>query len=82
MLDFTLSIFGRGPADKATYQISKTWAFWFQTGRFLKVFPIWFYVKHVNPGAGPFLPQGYNFNNFGISLLGKAAYQISKTWVF
>ena len=26
--------FGRGPLDEATYQISKTWAFWFQTRRF------------------------------------------------
>ena len=32
--------FGRGPLDDAIYQISKTWAFWFRTRRFLKVLPI------------------------------------------
>ena len=36
---YILNIFGNAPLDEATYQTSKTWAFWFQTG-FLKVFPI------------------------------------------
>ena len=31
---------GRGPLDKVVYQISKGWAFLFQTRRFFKVFPI------------------------------------------
>ena len=26
-----LNNFGSGPLDEATYQISKTWTFWFQT---------------------------------------------------
>ena len=30
--------FGRGPLDEAIYQISKTWAFWFQIRRFYSVF--------------------------------------------
>ena len=33
---YNLKNFGRGPLDEATYQISKTWAFWFQTRRFFK----------------------------------------------
>ena len=47
--------------DEATYEISKTWAFWFQSRRFLKVFPMLVYVKHVGPWAGPFLVQGLQF---------------------
>ena len=35
---YNLNNLGRGTLDEATYQISRTWAFWFQT-RFLKVFP-------------------------------------------
>ena len=35
---YNLNNLARGPLDEARYQISKTWAFWFQT-RFLKVFP-------------------------------------------
>ena len=31
---YNLNKFGRGPLDEATYQISKMWAFWFQTKRF------------------------------------------------
>ena len=34
---YNLNNFGNGPSGEATYQISKTWAFWFQI-RFLKVF--------------------------------------------
>ena len=30
--------FGRGPLGEAIYQISKTWAFWFQIRRFFSVF--------------------------------------------
>ena len=40
---YNLSNLARDPLDNATYQISKTSAFWFQT-RFLKVFPIRVYV--------------------------------------
>ena len=35
---YNLNNFGNVPLGKATYQISKTWAFWFQTRRFLKIF--------------------------------------------
>ena len=35
---YNLNNFGNGQLGEATYQISKTWAFWFQTRRFLKVF--------------------------------------------
>ena len=31
-----LNNFWNGPLDEATYQISKSWAFWFQTRRFFK----------------------------------------------
>ena len=34
--------FGRGPLDEAIYQISKTWAFWFQIRRFFQ-----FSVKQI-----------------------------------
>ena len=34
-----LNNLGRGLLDKAVYQISKAWAFWFQKGSVLKVFP-------------------------------------------
>ena len=37
------------------------WPFWFQSRRFLKVFPMLVYVKHVGPWAGPFLNQGLQF---------------------
>ena len=33
---YNLNNFSRGPLDEATYQISKTCAFWFQTRRFFK----------------------------------------------
>ena len=53
-----LNNFGRGPLDEATYQISKTWTFWFQSRRFLKVFPMLVYVENVGPWVGPFLAPG------------------------
>ena len=43
---YNLNNLGRGPLDEATDQISKTWAFWFQSRRFLNVFPMLVYVKH------------------------------------
>ena len=39
-----LNNLGRGLLDKATYQISKALAFWFQSRRFLKVFPMLVYM--------------------------------------
>ena len=42
---YNLKNFGNGPLSEATYQITKTSAFWFQTRRFLKVFPMLVYVK-------------------------------------
>ena len=35
---YNLNNLGRGTLDEATYQISKTGAFWFLTRRFLKFF--------------------------------------------
>ena len=67
-----LNNLGRGPQGQAMYQISKAWAFCFQTWRFLKCFPI----------SDHFLSQGHNLNNLGRSLLDGATYQISKTWAF
>ena len=46
---YKLNNLGRGPLDEAMYQITKTPAFWFQIRRFLKVFSIEVYVKHVSP---------------------------------
>ena len=43
-------------------------------------FPILAYVKHVTPGAGPFLAQGPNLNKLGRGLLGDATYQISRLY--
>ena len=40
--------------------------------------PISAYVKHANPGAGHFLPQGYYLNKLGRGLLDDASYQISR----
>ena len=37
---YNLNNLVRDPLDKAVYKISKTWAFWFRTSRFLKAFPI------------------------------------------
>ena len=42
------------------------------------VFPLYAYVKHVTPGARPFLAPGINLIKPGRSLLGDASYQISK----
>ena len=55
---YNLNNLGKGLLDEATYQISKTWAFWFQSRRFLKVFPMLVYVKYVDPWAGIFLAPG------------------------
>ena len=43
---------GRGPLGEAMYQISKAQTFQFQIPRFLKVFSIKVYVKHVDPKVG------------------------------
>ena len=55
---YNLNNLGRGLLDEATYQISKTWAFWFQSRRFLKVFLMLVYLKHVCPWAGPIFTPG------------------------
>ena len=34
-----LNNLGRDPLDEATYQISKTWAFWFSEKKIFKGFP-------------------------------------------
>ena len=46
---YNLNNFGNGPLGEATYQISKTWAFWYQTRRFLKVFPYKGLCKTCDP---------------------------------
>ena len=58
--DNNLNNLYRGPLGKAMYQISKAWAFCFQTRRFLMFFPMWVYVKQVT--------QGYNLNNLSRSI--------------
>ena len=75
---YSLNTLGRDPLGEAIYQISKARAFWFQTRRFLKVFSIQAYVKHVSPGVGHFWPQGNYLNNLGRGPLHEAVYQISK----
>ena len=35
-------------------------------------------VKHLTPGVGPFMAQGYNLNKLGRGPLGDATYQISR----
>ena len=55
---YNFNNFGRGPLNKATYQISKAWAFWFQTRRFLKGFPCMGLCITCASGAGPFLCPG------------------------
>ena len=57
------------------YQGSRPCAF--RQEDFFMVFPIQAYVKHVNPGASQFWPQGYNLNKLGRGSLGDASYQIS-----
>ena len=80
--DYNLNNLGRGLLGEAEYQISKTLAFWLQSRRFLKVFPMLVYVKHVGSGRGQLWPQGYNLNKLARGLLDEATYQISKTWAF
>ena len=46
---YNLNNLGRGPLDKAVYQIQKTRAFWFQTRRFLNVFPYKGLYKTCDP---------------------------------
>ena len=41
-------------------------------------FPIYAFVKHVNPGRGDYWPKEYNLNKLGRGLLDDASYQISK----
>ena len=55
---YNLNNLGRGLLDEATYKLSKTWAFWFQSRILLKVFLMLVYVKHVGPWAGPILAPG------------------------
>ena len=55
---YNLNNLCRGPVDEASYQISTTWALWFQRRRFLKVFPMRVYVKYLESGTGPFLVPG------------------------
>ena len=40
--------------------------------------PISAFVKHVTPGAGPFLAPGHNLNKLGTGPLGDATYHISR----
>ena len=68
---YNLNKLGRSPLGKATCQISKTWALWFQSRRFLKGFPMLVYVKIVGPWAGPFLAQWPQF---------KQSWQRSTRW--
>ena len=46
---------GTGLLGDATYQISRLYALRFQRRRFVHVFPISAFVKHVTPWTGPFL---------------------------
>ena len=48
--------------------------------RIFHVFPIYAYVKHVTPRAGPFWPQGHNLNKLSIGLLDEATYQNIKAF--
>ena len=56
-----LNRLGRSPLDDATYQILRLKALWFQTRRFFHVFPIYAYVKHVNPRLVSLLVVGVLF---------------------
>ena len=58
LVEVHLNNLGRGLLGGAMYQISKAWAFCFQTRRFLKFFPILVYLKQVTPITGPFLTLG------------------------
>ena len=55
---YNVNNFGIGPLSEAIYQISKTWAFWFQTRRFLKIFPYKGLCKTCDPRMGPILTPG------------------------
>ena len=46
--------------------------------RFFHAFPISAFVKHVTPGAGPFLAPGHYLNKLGRGPLLDATYQISR----
>ena len=48
----------------------------FRQEDFFIVFPIQAYVKHVNPGASQFWPQGYNLNKLGRGSLDDATTNI------
>ena len=54
---YNLNKLGRGLLGDDTYQISKFYAFWFQTRR-LFMFSYLAYVNYVTPGAGPVLAPG------------------------
>ena len=58
---YNLNKLGRGPLGDATYKISRFLALWFQKRRFFHICPIYAYVKHVTPSAGPFLAPGVLF---------------------
>ena len=55
---YNLNNLGRGSLEKAMLQIPNAWAFWFQTRKFLKVYPIVVYVKTSGPRAEPLLTPG------------------------
>ena len=59
------------------YQGSKPYSF---RQKIFSCFPYNAYVKHVNPRAGHYWLQGYNFNKLGRGSLGDASYQISKLY--
>ena len=54
---------GRGSLGGASYQISRLWVLWFQTGRFFHVSPYHFW------------PPAHNLNKLGRGPLGDATYQ-------
>ena len=45
---------GIGQLGDVTKHICRLLALWFQRKRFILVFPILSYIKHVNPGRGHF----------------------------
>ena len=52
---------GRGLLGDATYQISRLYALWFQTRRFVHAFPHKAYVNNATPGARLVLAPGALF---------------------
>ena len=50
----------------------------FRQEDFSMFLPIKAYVKPVTPEAGPFWPQGYNFNKLGRGSLDDTTYQSSR----